>query len=37
MSLHEFLERIENDPFDPDLVEMFLTAEEDKSHEERTV
>lgn len=31
MSLYEFLERLEKDPFDPELVKMFLTKEEDGS------
>lgn len=37
MSIYEFLERLEKDPFDPELVKMFLTEEEEQDHDKRAV
>ena len=34
MSIYEFLQRLEKDPFDPELEKLFLTAEE-KGHLKR--
>lgn len=36
MSIYEFLQRLEKDPFDPELEKLFFTAYEEKGHAKRT-
>lgn len=35
MSIYEFLERLEKDPFDPELTALFLGEQQDKQKEDK--